>query len=370
MKTLSLAKSGTLLSMALVLAACSGSDSNDSPVTASDVNLSFSDSPVNGAEEVVITVDSITFRGNGDDIVVDTFTSEDLGITDADTFQLDLLTVQGEDSRLVIDSVELPVGDYSNMLIDVIDEDTSVTYVTEIGGATKELKIPSDQLKLGGFTIDPTSKQSMVVEFGLEKSMTYNPGPQRYILKPNGVRILSVDQAAQISGEINHAALLSDECSALAPDGVGIAGALYAYAIDDNAVAVLGDNFDEALAVNSTEAVAPYASSTLEATDFTLSYLEPGNYMLAVSCHTAIDDPNSLQADEITIPSPADQTIMVTLAAGDRLECNVPLVEGGCNLIEETVVEETDADETEIEDTDDIDETVIEDNDTDETENP
>lgn len=357
MQRYSLTKLSTLISLAVFITACSSS--SDSEITASDVNLSFSDSPVNGAEAVVITVDSITFSGNGDDIVVDSFTSEELGLVDAETFQLDLLSVQGEDSRLVIDSVELPVGEYSNMLIDVIDEDTSVTYVKEVGGAEKELKIPSDQLKLGAFTIDPLSKQSMVVEFGLEKSMTYNPGPDRYILKPRGVRILSVDQASQISGQIDHAALASDECSALDASGVGIAGALYAYAIDDASTTVLGDNFDAAVDSNTTGVEAPYASTSLEATEYTLSYLEPGNYVLAIGCHAAIDDPDLLQADDIVIPNPANQMVSVTLSPGDKLNCDIPLVEGACSLIVEPVVENTeetdDADESD--DTEEVDDT-------------
>ena len=342
MQSYALTKLSTLISVAMILTACSGgSSTSDSSITASDVNLSFSDSPVNGAEAVVITVDSITFRGNGDDIVVDKFTSEELKLTNADTFQLDLLSVRGEDKRLVIDSVKLPVGEYSNMLIDVIDEDTTITYVKEIGGAEKELKIPSDQLKLGGFTIDALSKQSMVVEFGLEKSMTYNPGPERYILKPHGVRILSVDQAAQISGQIDQAALLSDECSALDPSGVGIAGALYAYSIEETAETVLGDYFDPALAASATGVEAPYASTALEATEYTLSYLEPGSYILAVSCHTAIDNPDLLQPGDIVIPHPASQKVTVTLNPGDKLNCDIPLTEGSCSLIDETVIEDT-----------------------------
>jgi len=215
-----------------LLFACDKS-SNTGGVT--EVDLSFSDAAVNGASEVVITVDRITFRkasdgGDGvaqhsNDIVVESFKSTD-GAPASDTFSLDLLTVQGEDRRLVIDAVELPVGDYSNLLIDVIDMD-NLSYVTDESGS-KPLKVPSGTLKLGGFTIEPTSKQSMVVEFGLQQSMTYNPGPDRYILKPRGVRIISVDKAALVKGGVDHASLQTNQnCESL--ETGGIAGSVYLY---------------------------------------------------------------------------------------------------------------------------------------------
>ena len=312
------------------VAACSGSTSSGDNVSNSNVDLSFSDAPVDGAEEVVIAVESVTFRGNGDDIVVDTFTSEALGLQDAESFSLDLLTVQGEDRRLVIDSVELPVGDYSNMLIDVADEDASRSYVTEIGGARKELKVPSDQLKLGGFTISPVIRQSMVVEFGLEQSMTYNPGAERYILKPRGVRILSLDQASQITGMIDHVALVNDGCSALETGGV--AGSLHLYPAQEAANATLADNFDPETAQGAGAAVAPYASVSLDQADFVFSYLEPGSYVLAVACGTIDDDPAVYQPADLTIPNPTDQQLPVTLAPGERLVCTVPLAEGVCRF--------------------------------------
>ena len=39
--------------------------------------------------------------------------------------------------------------------------------------------------------------------FDLRKAMTYNPGPDRYILKPTGVRVVEVETAASISGEVH-----------------------------------------------------------------------------------------------------------------------------------------------------------------------
>ena len=171
----------TLLVCALSLAACGGDGDGGAPAT-SDVALRFSDAPVEALDSVTITVDTVTFRrDNGEDIVVESFTSEELGLVDADSFTIDLLDVQGEDSRLVLDSVELPVGGYSDLRLGILDEDLNFSYVEESAdGALKPIKVPSDELKLGAFEVTAQSTQAFVVEFGLRQSMTYNPGPDRY----------------------------------------------------------------------------------------------------------------------------------------------------------------------------------------------
>ncbi len=310
----------------LMLTACSSSDSS---LNTSNVDLSFSDAAVDDAAEVVITVERITFQRNGEegaeDIIVETFAAdEDAG--DTETFTLDLLTVQGQDSRLVVDSVALPVGAYSNMLIQVAPDEDNANYVVDAEG-TKQLKVPSNILKLGSFIIEPTSTQSMVVEFGLQQSMTYNPGPDRYILKPRGVRIISVDQAALVTGNIDHATLQANEaCGALELGGT--AGNVYLYSGHGIDPATLADNFDEAIATNENGFVAPVASSSLKDDTFALSFLEPGDYTLAVSCNEAADDADLLE--QLVVPIPADQVIEFSIEKGQTLSCDIPLTDNKC----------------------------------------
>ncbi len=310
----------------LTLTACSSKDGSSNTA---NVDLSFSDAAVDDAAEVVITVERITFQRNGEqgaeDIVVETFVADEDG-GDAETFTLDLLTVQGQDSRLVVDSVELPVGEYSNMLIHVAPDEDNANYVVDAEG-TKQLKVPSDVLKLGSFSIEPTSKQSMVVEFGLQQSMTYNPGPDRYILKPRGVRIMSVDQAALVTGNIDHAALQTNEaCGALEQGSTD--GNVYLYSGHRIDPTTLADNFDEAIATNGNGMVAPFASSSLNSDTFALSYLEPGDYTLAVSCNAAADDADLLET--LMVPNPAGQIIEFSIMEGQTLSCDIPISDTGC----------------------------------------
>jgi len=336
--------------LAVVAVGCSNSSSEPN---VSEVDLRFSDAAVDDATEVVITVDRIIFRpgGSADDIVVEQFNGEPIpidsevnveptmegteqtkeaGETDSnvgtDTYTIDLLAVQGADSRLVLDDVLLPVGEYTNMLIEVIDDGTEHSYVTDPTGV-KPLKVPSKTLKLGAFTITPTSKQSMVVEFGLQQSMTYNPGPDRYILKPRGVRIVAVDEASMISGTIDHSALHAlEQCEAL--DAGGTSGTLYLYEGHALDVTKLADNFDAAVLTDAAGMISPIASTSLQETEYTLSYIEPGNYTLALGCHTASDDADIL--DNLTVPNPTAQLVELSLNAGNSLSCSIPLAADTC----------------------------------------
>ena len=320
----------SLLLCALSLAACGGGDGGGEPTT-SDVALRFSDAPVEALDSVTITVDTIAFRReNGEDIVVERFTSQELGLVDAESFTIDLLDVQGEDSRLVLDSVELPVGRYSDLRLGIVDEDLNFSWVEESAdGALKPIKVPSDELKLGAFEVTAQSAQAFVVEFGLRQSMTYNPGPDRYILKPRGVRIVALEEAATIAGSLDLTALhLQAPCDAKPDPSVG--NAVYLYAGGGLASGSLADDFDpELVGAEGDARIAPLASSVIGADGtFVLSYLEPGTYTLAASCEAAGDGADALEG--IQVPLPANQLVEVAVERGERWRCALGTDVPGC----------------------------------------
>mgnify|MGYP000187927270 FL=1 len=323
----------------LFLAACSSSGDSAS---SSDISLRFSDAPVDDVSSVVITVDQIIFNRAGDsaDIIVESFTSDELGIEDEDTFTIDLLDVQGNDNRLVLDSVMLPVGEYQNMRLVILDEDINESYVDDNDGR-KNIKVPSDQLKLGAFTVGDRSAQTFVVEFGLRQAMTYNPGPDRYILKPRGVRVVRLENASTVAGTVDLAAIhILEGCSDKVDASVG--NVAYLYAEHNLDVSLLGDVFiredddqedpevDEDVAANI---IAPTVATAIDGGtgDFLFSYLNTGDYTLAISCKAENDDP--VIYDGIDIPLPDAQLVELTLAAEVDLQCDFP-VAGDCIIIE------------------------------------
>jgi hypothetical protein len=325
----------------LLLVACGGS-SSDSDLKTSDVGIRFSDAPVEDLESVNITVDKLIFNRSGDDIVVDTFTSEELNLIDSDTFQLNLLDFQGLESSLVLDSVELPVGDYQNLRIVIVND--AGTFVQEKGSAfTNELKVPSGELKLGGFTVSPTSSQTFVVEFGLRQAMTSNPrknSPDRYILKPRGVRIVRLEDAANISGTVD-----LSTASCLATDDTSLSHTAYLYAGHDLDAALLGDVFVREADLDASEVneastdvdaeappafdanvadniIAPLVATSINADngEYLFSYLNAGNYTVAISCNASEDDPTLYNG--ITVPSPAGLIVELTVAKNEGMTCN------------------------------------------------
>ena len=130
---LHLVRNSSLALATAALCACGGGGSSGSDGTGT-VSFGISDAPVTGLSSVTITVDKIIVNRPGEDIVIDRFTSAALGIEDADTFTIDLLEVQGLDSKIVADFVELPAGDYQNLRLDILDGGIAYSYADDLEG--------------------------------------------------------------------------------------------------------------------------------------------------------------------------------------------------------------------------------------------
>lgn len=332
------ALAGAALISSIALAGCNSSDDDaPAPQQTSLVSLGLSDAPVEDLSEVVVVIDYIELRRAGGAVTrIDTFTKDgiddvDDGINEeADTFTINLLDYQGEANKLVFEDLELVVGEYQDLRLGV---DPNESYVVETdGGAERPIKVPSNELKLGSFEITDQSTQTFVVEFDLRKAMTYNPGPDRYILKPRGVRIIGVEDAATLTGTITTPATMNTLGVCADKDDATVGNVAYLYAGHDLNPDNLGDMFvreDEAEdgvpAEEDTDVpvsmVAPFASAPI-GTDgsYLFTELPAGNYTLALSCMAADDDP--VHWDEIAIPSPDEDNALVevTLLAGDDEE--------------------------------------------------
>ncbi len=327
--------SSLVLLMALLLSvmtvgACG--DSGGGNATA-PVSFGLSDAPVEGLTSVVITIDRIILNRPGhDDVVIDRFTNEDLGVFDEDTITIDLLDYRGEDNILIVGPVDLDVADYQNLRLDIIDDDVTLSYAEEFDGTIRPIKVPSTELKLGGFEVENSGDQTFILEFGLRKAMTYNPTPERYILKPRGVRIIELDRGTTIEG-IVEADLYNGAppCNEKADPFAG--NVMYLYQGIGLDPADFADDFDPALDPNAAASyLEPFATEMVAADGtYLFAYLPAGDYTLAFSCDAADDDPDF--DDDIIIPSPEDQLIEVSLAPGERWACDFSIAEDGCELL-------------------------------------
>lgn len=330
-----------------IVAACGGSGGGDtsgsSTTAAGTVSFALSDAPVEGLSAVVITIDAIELRrkgsgncGNdpaaGDCVYIDQFTEDG---EDTDTIQVDLLDLQAGNNKIIVEDLELEAGEYDQLRLSIIDEDINFSWVNEIdnGDVRKELKVPSDGLKLGGFTVNSGGVQVFVIEFDLRKAMTYNPGPDRYILKPTGVRVVDVEAAASISGHVD-SALFSGNGGGPCMEKADVTdgNVLYLYQGFGLDLANLADNFDTILDPDAPDsAIAPYTSQKVAVDgSYTISSLPAGNYILAFSCQAENDDPDFL--DRIVIPDPENEIVGIELGEGKSQTCNFPLVGGLCSV--------------------------------------
>jgi hypothetical protein len=320
-------KLALLTALPLLLGACSSGDGT------AELTLVISDAPVGDLASVTITIDQITLNRPGTDVVIDSFPNEDPDLRDTDTITIDLLEVQGLDNVLVVDGIEVPVGEYQNMRLSIIDEDIDASWVEEVGGARFPIKVPSEELKLGRFEVLDEGVQTFVLEFNLAKALTFNPkqnpSASRYILKPRGVRIVDVGRAALLGGNVDDDLFDGEPpCDGKVDPAVG--NMVYLYQGHDLDLEALGDNFDPELDPTAAATLAePYAAETVgEDGAYLFAYLPAGAYTVAFSCD-AIDDDADLE-DGIVIPSPEGQAAEISLDEGEALSCDFPLVGGQC----------------------------------------
>ena len=304
----------------LALASAGCEDAQTQPVP---VDFAISDAPVGELDSVVITIDRITVNRPGPDIVVESFPAETPGDPDVDTITIDLLDFPGTAVKLVVQDLFLMPGAYQNVRLTILDNDIALTYVDETGGGIKPLVVPSGELKLGGFYVDAFWPQTFVLEFDLSKAMTYNPSPDRYILKPRGVRIVDAQEASLLSGAVDPALFSAGGCGAKPDPLVGNVVYLYrGHGLDKSALA---DMFDPAVDTAAAQQwIEPFASETVAADgSYLFAYLPADSYTLAFACNAADDD--SEVDDGITIPDPASEWAELTLAPGEQRQCGFPV---------------------------------------------
>jgi hypothetical protein len=302
-------------------------NSNNKKQGPASLTLGFSDEAVEELKQVVIEVDSIRFRrSNVADIVVDTFTIDELGLVDAASFQMDLLTFRGRKQLLVIENLELDAATYSSVLVTLLDGDVNLSYVQESDDTLKQLNQSLGGLSLPGFTLS-SGEQDYTVEFSLAQSLQYRTGADDYLLATNGIRVEDNSIAASLSGRV--ATSLFDTvspCDAKPDPEEG--NRIYLYQGTGLTDVQLADVYTAASSNTIPDnAQAPFAVATLfqeETTgswQYVFGYLPAGAYTLALSCNAADDDP--VDFDEITVPLPDTQRYEIDLSEGASDICDL-----------------------------------------------
>jgi hypothetical protein len=314
-------KLSLIASLILGLTAC-GSDDSDSQPTTALVSFSIADAPVDSAQEVNVSYASLTLqRTDQDDI--------ELPIEDenGDPISINLLDYQNGDSLLVLSDAELPVGEYSELIINTYEcpqnqnGDTQYCNVVEDSNAVLPLKTPSNKLRLGGFTVTTEGTQAYTIDFNLRKSLVSTAGGASYNLKPHGVTIIDNTTVGNVSGTVDPNLLSAGECVA------DTGNVVYLYTSPIAEESVLGDEFDPEIDTEvPANVVQPYASKMVQLDSetgeysYSFAHLPAADYLLAFSCSAVNDDPELY--DEILIADPSEQQATISVVSGETTEYN------------------------------------------------
>jgi len=285
----------------LLLTACNDSDEPEQ----AKFSLGVSDAPVEEAEVVSIEIDSITLRNsdNNEEVFIDDFTNE-AGET-VPTIQVNLLEFTGISQMKIIDEAQGITLDDGVYIMELVVVDAG-SYVMLNNDADKyDIKVPSSRLKLGEFTVSSDAVQvdnnpAYTIEFDLMKSLVQrgnDPAKNGFIIKPHGVRIVSLSGA--ISGTVSPENTNLGACMVYLYDGTHVLGAELADIFDSS------DELFEFEGDIST-AISPLAATVAIDGTYSIGFVPQGTYTVALRCNTEVDD--NIQYDELTIPSFVDDS--------------------------------------------------------------
>lgn len=323
---------GTVMVVALTvpLAGCPcGFDCSDDsePSGPALLNLGVSTDVFTDAKAVVITISSLRLIGSGttEDVFIDTFDVDGLGLSDADTVQLDLLQYPALNQLLLVTAQEIEPGDYAAVSLAVLDGDVNLSSVLDNQDQENELNVANGELRVEGFNLG-SGPEAFTITFSLARALQVREASDDYLLTATGARVTDNESSASIAGR-----LAGDLFNTVTPCDEKTdpekGNRLYLYKdLDEEEQAV-----DAFTAGNSNEipdlAVAPYAmSSPTENSlsggwEYAFGFLPAGQYTLRFTCAAESDDP--IDYDGLIIPLPEDQEYSIDLTTSEAATCDI-----------------------------------------------
>ncbi|HSC47827.1 MAG TPA: DUF4382 domain-containing protein [Gammaproteobacteria bacterium] len=266
------------------LSGCWGSSSNSTTLT-----LAAADTPVDGAERVVIAFKGVQIQGMTGALLEHAYSAPR---------QIDLLQLQDDNFALLLNSLDVPPGSYQGIRLLV---DMSQSYIILSDGSMHSLVIPSglDQTELplaSGFSIAPDEQAAFAVDFDLRKSITLNSGTYDFV---PAMRLVDVNRSGALEGFVS----TSFTIGGLAISDPTCQPAAYIYA----------GSGTTPVDINPTSAVQPLQTANVfldiarGAYHYGSEYLPPGNYTVALVC-AAGDDPRIVDSLNFSAPKSAAVT--------------------------------------------------------------
>ncbi len=303
--------SSILLFSALMLSACGGETASESKLAT--FSLAVSDAPVTEAAAVVVCFTDVELTGNGlsrqrlvigqdtTAAAVNNLCRDNQGNIVANARGIDLLTLPGATAEALVSRAELTPGAYGQLRLSMAQG----SYVELLDGSRHTLRVPSNELKLGGVTLSAGGNFSYTLEFDLRKALVNPPGQNGYLLKPTGLRLVDDNAVGHLTGQVAEGLLINNNCTVAPADKAEAVATVYLYSGADRPIAELSDN-------GGNNTYLPYTSTNVyfdgvSTYNYGIGFIDAGTYTAAVSCDVT-DDPEVadpivfLQAKNVTIP--------------------------------------------------------------------
>jgi len=287
---------------AFLLTACGGSSDGSSNDNSNDnlplpsFSLALSDAPVDDLSKVVVCFNQIELKGSGDAvfsvgdevemIAVNDLCLDNSGAVIPNTIGIDLLEYTGSESIALVEGISIAAGDYTQLRLIMSDGSYGIDAQT---GDKISISVPSNELKLDGFTATLGGTVDFTLEFDLNKGMTNPVGQAGYFLKPRGVRLVNNNEAGHIEGTVSETLMIDNQCTPLSDSSVNVAS-VYMYEGTGVVIDTMEDNGGDENGSLSYASASVTFDSEQTSYNFEIGFIKAGDYTIAVTCDTE-DDP-------------------------------------------------------------------------------
>ncbi|MGX9462566.1 DUF4382 domain-containing protein [Shewanella sp. A14] len=272
-----------MLSSVLLLGACGGSDSTtDEIIPIGQFSLGVSDAPMAGVSQLGLVMNELVMTDSAGEI--HRYSLQNMAFN--------LLDYQGMNRHLVIDNIDLPVGQYHDVHITVTQGNGNQGCYVEDGQGRHSLLVENGYLPLEDIEIIANQQREMTLEINVYRGLLRDQ--EQYQLRHRAMWSVDNTQMGHLIGEVDSQWVADCETdnAALTPLG----GQFYhlAYLYPDSVTAI--DQMADMGTTPPAGLTAPISVSRLMQTAdgdwyFAMGYLPEGQYTVGYSCLGHVDDP-------------------------------------------------------------------------------
>lgn len=282
-----------LLFLSMFLVACGGNSdtsnnpSPNTPTTGSStgtLSIALSDAPMRGVTGVMLQLDELVM-------------TDESNVQHHYSLQgqhVDLIDYQGSHSLKVVDGLTMPIGNYHNVYMSVIQGDGNNGCYVEDDQGIHAMQVQDGRIPLMDFAVVANQHHSFTAEIGLYMGL-HQDQEHNYTLSHHGSWSVNNRYMGHLLGEVDPQWIAECETqhSAMLPVNSEYMHLAYLYPNTVTSLTQMGDVNDAMSAGHiSAIAVAPLRQDSAGNWYFEMGYLPEGTYRVGYSCLGDLDDPH------------------------------------------------------------------------------